>query len=95
MDTIIAVVIAILGSSGLWAYITSRQDRNDELKEALVGLMGFTIRDQCERAIEKGSISSETLKQIENLNETYKRMGGNGYITTLMKKVESLPIEIE
>lgn len=98
--TIITVIVACIGSSGLWAAvqagITARQKKQDgqsaEVK-LMLGLGYAKIMDLCDRYIEQGYITKD---QYEDLNkylyEPYAALGGDGTAEKLMQEVKKLPI---
>lgn len=94
-DTIITILLTAIASSGAWAFLQYLLDKRDNNKKAIVGLMGFTIRGECEHRIKQGGITLENLRQLQELNEIYHKQGGNGYVKTLMDKVAKLPIKDE
>lgn len=89
------IVIAILTSSAfstIVSNIISKMSKKDDMAKALMSLMGFEIRKGCRYAIEHKGISMTELKQLEEMNSIYHKMGGNGYVATLMGKIEKLDI---
>lgn len=100
------IIIAIIGSGAFTAVVSvvatsivnyrTRKKESDELiKDSVKSLLGIQIRNQCEKAIERKCISIEELQQIQEMNNNYMKIGGNGFVKTLMKKVEALPIIVE
>lgn len=92
------VIIAIIGSGALSTIISiiaNRYQKKDDVAEGVMQLLGMSIRQRCEQAIEKGKISSEELAQLQSMNTVYKKLNGNGYIKVLMSKIESLTVFID
>lgn len=95
-ETLIAIVIAVLGSSGIWTFATTlylkRQEKKSLTNKLLLGLGHDRIIYLCEKYIEQGWISTE---EYENLHDylylPYKEMGGNGTAERLMIIVKGLP----
>lgn len=92
------IIIAIISSgalSTLLTFLINKLQKKDNLENAVMQLLGMTIRQRCEAAIEKERISSEELAQLQSMNTLYKSMGGNGYIRVLMSKIELLSVFVE
>lgn len=91
------IVIAAVGSSGLWTFLATILQKKSEKKSLsnrmLLGLGHDRIIWLCEKYIERGYITKD---EFENLHDylyiPYKEMGGNGTAERLMKEVEKLPI---
>ena len=78
-DIAIAVFGAILGSSGLWAYITARRAKDTHRDELLKGLSYLIIIDKANEYIDRGAIGSDEFSALYNLvYANYKELGGNG-----------------
>lgn len=104
LNAIIALVSALLGASGLWAYIGKRleakialsnkqeQDRKAE-RNLLVGLAHDRIMCLGMNYIERGYITSD---EYENINDylfiPYEKCGGNGSAKKIMHEVRELPL---
>lgn len=92
------VIIAIIGSGALSTIISiiaTRYQKRDDVAEGVMQLLGMTIRQRCEVAIENQKISSEELAQLQSMNSVYKKLNGNGFVRVLMDKVEHLEVFIE
>lgn len=92
-ELIVAVVVAVLGSTGLWSYISTRSKKDTAERKLLVGLAHDRIIFLGTRYIERGHI---TMDEYENLNEylfkPYSDAGGNGSAKRVMEEVRKLPI---
>ena len=65
----------------------------DEQKEVNLKQIRCSIVHICDEALDYGSISAGKLRSVEELYDEYvKVFHGNGYITTMVKKVELLPV---
>jgi len=53
----------------------------------------FIIKQLSTDAIWNKFISTEDLQSLEDAYTEYKRLGGNGYADTLMKRARELPIK--
>lgn len=95
-DIAIAVFGAILGSSGLWAYITARRAKDTHRDELLKGLSYLIIVDKANEYLDRGSIGSDEFSALYNLVYTnYKELGGNGAAERAMHELERLPSKKE
>ena len=92
-ELIVAVVVAVLGSTGLWSYISTRSKKDTAERKLLVGLAHDRIIFLGTKYIERGYI---TMDEYENLNEylfkPYSDAGGNGSAKRVMEEVRKLPI---
>lgn len=84
---------ALLGGSGLWAFVKSKTDRNSTEDELLLVLVRNRIIEEGERYIERGYIlSGEYSDFYEELYEPYKKLGGNGLAQHIFERIEKLPM---
>lgn len=67
-QSILTIVISIIGSSGLWAFIQAKQDKKDAKTRMLVGLAHDRILYLGESYINRGWI---TMDEYENCATTY------------------------
>lgn len=87
------VVSALLGGSGLWAYVKSRVDHNQAEDELLLTLVRAHIIEQGERYLERGYIlAGEYSDFYEELYAPYLELGGNGLAKHIFERVEKLPM---
>lgn len=90
---IATIVCSVIASSGFWAYIQRKHDKNDAKTELLVGLAHDIIISKGMTYIERGYITRE---EYENLNDyiykPYEKNGGNGSAKRIMAEVNKLPI---
>lgn len=99
LQTLATIVCAVVASSGFWAYIQKRNEKNDVRSQMLIGLAHdriiFLGMSYIERRDENGN-AWITRDEYENLHDylyvPYKKMGGNGSAERIMKEVENLPI---
>lgn len=91
--TIITVVCSVVASSGFWAFLQKHTDKKDAKSRMILGLGHDRLLFLCVTYINRGSITHDELENIHTyLYEPYVELGGNGTVTRLMKKVDSLPI---
>lgn len=90
IEMIIAVVVAIFGSSGLWAFIMSRREKNDVRNKILLGLGHDRIIFLCRHYLDRGDwITYDEYENLHNyLYMPYKEAGGNGAAKRAMEEVD-------
>ena len=66
----------------------------DEVKDGTMNSLRQSLVRDCENCIANGEITSDQLQMISDAYESYKNLGGNGYITLLVEKATKLPVKI-
>ena len=93
LELIVTVIVTMIGSNGLWAYIQSKSTHKSALEKMILGLGHDAIFRVADHYIRRGGI---TLDELEDLNKylykPYKEMGGNGTAETATEKCKELPI---
>ena len=92
-QVILTIVPAILASTGLWAYINSKLDKNNAERELLVGIGHIELVFFGMQYIERGWITREEYETMQGLYKPYVKLGGNGSGTKIMNEIEELPIK--
>lgn len=92
-QVIITIFTSILASSGLWAFINSRLDKNNSERELLVGIGHIELVFFGMQYIERGWITRDEYETMQGLYKPYIKLGGNGSGTKIMKEIEELPIK--
>lgn len=104
-DLTLAVVFAILASSGFWAFITviaqkhlenkySVSSRESVEREMLIGLAHDRILSLGMKYIQRGYITRDEYENINQyLYEPYSKLGGNGSAKKIMEELNKLPIK--
>ena len=93
IEILITVMLAVLGSNGLWAYIQSRSTKKTAKDRMILGLGHAEIFRTAEKYIERDGVTTDELEDLEKyLYKPYKEMGGNGTAETIMHKCHSLQI---
>ena len=89
----VPLAVAVLTSSGLWALVSKRADKNNAARKMLVGLAHDRIIHLGMTYIQRGEVTQD---EYENLNDylyaPYEKMGGNGSAKRVMEEVRRLPI---
>lgn len=87
------VASALLGGSGMWAFVKTRTDRNRTEDELILTIVRSYIIEKGERYIERGYIlSGEYSDFYEELYAPYLALGGNGLAKHIFERVEKLPM---
>ena len=90
---IITVVVAVLGSNGLWAWIQSRSTAKSARYRMILGLGHAEIFRVAEKYIHRNGITLSELDDLEKyLYKPYADMGGNGTAAAIVAKCKELPI---
>ena len=89
----VAVIVAVLGSNGLWAWIQSRSTAKSARDRMLLGLGHAKIFDVCERYRRRGGITTDELEDLEKyLWKPYSELGGNGTAAAVVEKCKKLDL---
>ena len=89
---VLTFVTALLASSGLWAFLGSRLERNNAEKELIIGIGHIELVFFGMQYIERGWITRDEYETMQDLYKPYVKLGGNGSGTKIMKELEKLPI---
>ena len=94
------ILVAIITSSAFTSIVNAiinkvfdKKNDNDLMKKALMCVLGYQVKHEAEKLVKQKTIKLNDYKQLQELNATYKSLGGNGYVHALMEKVESKDIE--
>lgn len=98
MDTWLQMILTVIGSvaasSGFWAYLQSRQMKNDVRTEMLLGLAHDRIIFLGMSYVRRGWLTQDEYNNLHDyLFKPYKKLGGNGTAERVMKEVQKLPIK--
>lgn len=89
---ILTIITSLLASSGLWAFLGSRLERNSAERELIVGIGHIEIAFFGMQFLERGWITQDEYDTMQELYKPYVKLGGNGSGTKIMKEIEKLPI---
>lgn len=102
MDQIIIAAIAACGGAlvgGVFQLImwgvnrkAEKQNRASEIADGVMFLLQDRIKYLAKHYIADGEISAEDLEDLLRMHEVYHKLGGNGYLDTLIGAVKNLPI---
>lgn len=92
VEIFLPIILAFIGSSGLWTFIASLRKRNRRLEQLVRGLAVLVLKDQVRYHKAKGEISQDEYRMIfNNVYTRYKELGGNGASERLMTELSNLP----
>lgn len=89
---ILTIITALLTSSGLWAFLGSRLEKNSAERELIVGIGHIELVFFGMQFLERGWITRDEYDTMQELYKPYVKLGGNGSGTKIMKEIENLPI---
>ena len=91
-QVILTIITALLASSGLWAFLGSRLEKNSAERELIVGIGHIELVFFGMQFLERGWITRDEYETMQELYKPYVKLGGNGSGTKIMKEIENLPI---
>lgn len=89
---ILTIITAFLASSGFWAFLGNRLERNSAERELIVGIGYIELVFFGMQFIERGWITRDEYETMQALYKPYIKLGGNGSGKKIMKEIENLPI---
>lgn len=93
-DIALSVIVALISSSGIWAFVTTMKEKNSKSTRLLMGLAHNHIIEFGIRAIERGWIFRDEYDDLMTYSfEPYEQLGGNGMCMRVIREVEKLPIK--
>jgi len=93
ITVIVSILCSILASSGFWAYLQNRKEKNSAEKEMLTGLGHDRIMSLGEKYIARGFVTKDEYENLHDyLYKPYKKLGGNGSADHIMSAVNQLPV---
>ena len=92
-QTLLTVLVTLLGSAGFWGFLDSRRAKKDANTRLLVGIAHDRITYLGMKYVERGSITRDEYENLyKYLYKPYERNGGNGSAKRIMQEVDKLPI---
>ena len=91
-QVILTIITALLTSSGLWAFLGSRLEKNSAERELIVGIAHIELVFFGMQFLERGWITRDEYETMQDLYKPYVKLGGNGSGRKIMKEIENLPI---
>lgn len=105
VEIVVTIILAMIGSSGLWMVVDhlisrkdKRKDHADEIRERQravnLALLHHLMYGMCEKALLRGKVYVSEYDDISHLAEQYFAEGGNGTGRLLIEEVRKLPKEL-
>lgn len=91
MTSVTAIILAALGSNGLFTLVTWIINRNSATRQTLEAVSYSMLSDKLERRLDAGFATPEQRKEMEILIEAYKRNGWNGDMDARIQRFYNLP----
>ena len=91
-QVILTIITALLTSSGLWAFLGSRLEKNSAERELIVGIAHIELVFFGMQFLERGWVTRDEYETMQDLYRPYVKLGGNGSGRKIMKEIENLPI---
>ena len=93
VQIVITVICSVIASSGFWAWLMKRSEKDDAQVQLLRGIAHNMIIDSGMAYIKRGWISKDEYTDFEKyLYEPYDVTGGNGLARRVYMEVQKLPI---
>lgn len=93
VQIVITVICSVVASSGFWAWLMKRSEKDDAQVQLLRGIAHNMIIDSGMTYIKRGWISKDEYADFEKyLYEPYEKTGGNGLAHRVYMEVQKLPI---
>lgn len=102
-DIVVAILIAVIGSSGISTVVVTvlqhrweKKKTSDKRIDALVAAQQVMMIDRVRYLgatyIREGKISLSDKENITSMYHAYKDLGGNGHLETVMREIEQLDV---
>lgn len=85
-------ITALLGGSGIWAWLKTRTEKNDSEDGLLLQVAKNQLVSQGRFYLARGYITMDEYEEYESEYVIYSRLGGNGLARRVFKQVDELPI---
>ena len=93
-QVLVSVLLALLGSTGLWSFLARILDKKSAKSRMILGLGHDRIVTLGMHYIERGWITQDEFEDLDTyLYQPYCAMGGNGSAKRVMDEVGRLPIK--
>lgn len=90
---IMAIVLACLQRK--WKKEDKHDDRLEAIMVAQKVMMVHMVRDLGKKYIHDGEIHIEDKESLQDMYNSYKALGGNGRLTTIMNEVNALKVIVD
>lgn len=83
---------AFFGAPGLWAFVKTKTDRNDNAAKLLLSVSRTQLIALGRTYIERGYITMDEYEEYEAEYNIYSTLGGNGLARRIFEQVDELPM---
>lgn len=91
IELIVTLVVAVIASSGLWAYIAQTSKKNEATAKLLLGVAHDRIIFLGSIYIRQGHITRDAYENlVDCLYTPYANLGGNGTAARIVEQVKKL-----
>lgn len=92
LELAVTVIVAVLASSGFWAFVQSRRDKKDAKTLMILGIGYQQIRMIGKEYLDRGYITFDEYNEfIKYLYEPYKALKGDGAADKIKEQLSRLP----
>lgn len=85
-------ITALLGGSGLWAWVKTKADHNNNAAKLLLSVSRNQLITLGRGYIERGYITMDEYEEYEAEYQIYSALGGNGLARHIFELVDELPM---
>lgn len=82
----------LLGAPGLWAFVKSKTDGNNNIAKLLLTVSKNQLIAQGRTYIERGYVTMDEYEEYEAEYQIYSLLGGNGLARRVFEQVDDLPM---
>ena len=94
-EALVTIIIAIIGSTGMWQLFTeiykSKRQKRTPLEDGVLAELHKDIYEITERALKYNKITFDDWDNLEELYRPYKSLGGNGKGEARYEECKDLP----
>lgn len=85
-------VTALLGGSGVWAWVKTKTERNDSEDKLLLAVARDHLVARGHKYLKRGYILMDEYEEYEDCYKLYSNLGGNGLARRIFEQVDELPM---
>ena len=94
MEILVTILVSMLGSTGLWAFITQKMETKSLTRKMLIGIGHDRIIERGMEYLERGDWITEDEYEnlVDYLYKPYSELGGNGSAERVITEIKQLRI---
>ena len=93
LQIIVTILTSVLASSGLWAFLGNRLEKDSAERDILIGIGHIELVFFGMQYIKRGWITQDEYDTLMCLYKPYVKLGGNGSGRKIMQEIEKLPFK--